>query len=55
MCLAADGEECIRHGISACACDCQCELINKVRADTVEQIWLAVKKRQKDKENEKSL
>lgn len=26
--------------------DCHCDLIDKVRADTVEQIWLASKARQ---------
>lgn len=31
---------------------CQCELIDKVRADTVEQIWLASKERQAAKRGE---
>lgn len=33
LCLAADGEPCINHGTPACPCDCQCNLIAKVRAD----------------------
>ena len=33
LCLAADGEPCIEHGIPSCPCDCQCDLIAKVRAD----------------------
>lgn len=32
--------------------DCQCDLIDKVRADTVEQIWLASKARQAAKRGE---
>ena len=37
LCLAADGEPCHEHGTPACPCDCQCDLIAKVRADERQQ------------------
>lgn len=35
MCLASDGEPCHEHGTPSCPCDCQCELIQRVRLNTL--------------------
>ena len=40
LCLASDGGRCIEHAEASCPCDCQCDLIAKVRA---EERWATVK------------
>ena len=39
LCLASDGEPCIRHAQPSCPCECQCDLIAKVRD---EERWATV-------------